>query len=137
MGYDGLAVIARKLRTRQLVALGSLMAELRTSDNLVVRRCVDVGLPAGMSTPLQDTTVVCPLCQKIVRMVPCPACNLRGSWVVELDPEPEGPPPPLPAHPTPAIPGSLQKLRILESRLARGEALFHPKDARIPDKLSV
>jgi hypothetical protein len=35
----------------------------------------------------------------------------------------------LPAEPTQARPGSPEKMRVLEQRAERGEALFHPLDA--------
>jgi transposase InsO family protein len=37
---------------------------------------------------------------------------------------------PLPAEPTQALPGSPEKVAILEARLARGEHLWHPQDLR-------
>ena len=36
----------------------------------------------------------------------------------------------LPAEPTQALPGSDEKIEVLAQRAARGEALFHPQDAR-------
>ncbi len=41
----------------------------------------------------------------------------------------------LPAKPTQALPGSEEKILVLEERAARGEALFHPLDARRSDEL--
>lgn len=37
----------------------------------------------------------------------------------------------LPAEPTTALPGSEEKIRVLEARAARGEQLHHPQDAKI------
>jgi hypothetical protein len=41
----------------------------------------------------------------------------------------------LPAEPTPAAAGTWEKLAVMESRAARGETLFHPRDGheRRPD----
>lgn len=36
---------------------------------------------------------------------------------------------PLPAKPTDAVPGSAEKVAVLEARAAAGESLWHPKDA--------
>lgn len=36
---------------------------------------------------------------------------------------------PLPAAPTSALPGSPEKVAILEQRASRGESLWHPNDA--------
>jgi hypothetical protein len=40
---------------------------------------------------------------------------------------------PLPAHPTTALPGSPEKVAILEQRAALGAALWHPLDSLTPD----
>jgi hypothetical protein len=37
----------------------------------------------------------------------------------------------LPARPTDTLPGSEERLRVLEERAARGENLNHPADARL------
>jgi hypothetical protein len=39
---------------------------------------------------------------------------------------------PLPAQVTDHLPGTLEKIRILAERVARGEQLFHPRDAKAP-----
>ena len=36
---------------------------------------------------------------------------------------------PLPAKPTEAVPGSAEKVAVLEARAAAGESLWHPQDA--------
>lgn len=41
----------------------------------------------------------------------------------------------LPAESTQALPGTEEKILVLEERAARGEALFHPLDARRSDEL--
>ena len=38
---------------------------------------------------------------------------------------------PLPAEPTHAEPGSEAKIAVMSERVARGEQLFHPRDARV------
>jgi hypothetical protein len=40
---------------------------------------------------------------------------------------------PLPDHPTTALPGSPEKIAVLEQRAALGVALWHPLDSRRPD----
>ena len=35
---------------------------------------------------------------------------------------------PLPAEPTSAPPGSLEKMKVMRRRIERGEGLFHPRD---------
>jgi hypothetical protein len=37
---------------------------------------------------------------------------------------------PLPAEPTSTLPGTEEKVRVLEQRAARGEELWHPLDSR-------
>src|SRR5262249_37651875 len=37
----------------------------------------------------------------------------------------------LPGRPTKALPGGKEKLKVMQERAARGEALFHPEDARL------
>ena len=38
---------------------------------------------------------------------------------------------PLPAMPTMAMPGTPEKIEVLTERFARGETLWHPKDAPV------
>lgn len=40
---------------------------------------------------------------------------------------------PLPAEPTGAVPGSEEKIKVLQGRVARGEQLYHPLDATRED----
>lgn len=44
--------------------------------------------------------------------------------------------PPLAAEPTNAPPGSLEKIQVMRERAERGEAVFHPHDARVIGRLS-
>jgi hypothetical protein len=100
---------------------------LQDSQNPIVRACIEEGLPAGMCVKLPaERTIRCLLCGGIVDTVPCPRCSAVGSW--EEDDQDFGDPPPLPKRPTNARPGGFQKIRTLQARLSRGEALFHPDD---------
>jgi hypothetical protein len=42
--------------------------------------------------------------------------------------------PPLAEEPTTALPGTPQKISVLESRLRRNDSLWHPSDAVNPDE---
>ncbi len=133
MGIDSLALMRKVLRPKHPERLEALVEQLRGSIDPVVRRCIDAGLPVGLSVPLPfGDSVRCPLCSHLVTWVPCPSCNQRGSWVL---PDGQGTreetAPPLPDYPSAAPPGSFQKIRVFQSRLARGEALFHPNDVQI------
>lgn len=44
--------------------------------------------------------------------------------------------PPLAAEPTAAPPGSLEKIEVMRERAERGEAVFHPGDARVVARVS-
>lgn len=36
------------------------------------------------------------------------------------------------ADPTPALPGTAEKMAVMEERARAGESLFHPEDGRVP-----
>lgn len=44
--------------------------------------------------------------------------------------------PPLAAEPTAASPGSREKIEVMRARAERGEAVFHPQDARVIGRIS-
>lgn len=136
MGITDEAEIGALLKTRRWRELRRISRELRKSTNADIRRWVAQGLPPGYHYELPyQREIRCPLCKRWIRFVPCPGC------VAHVLPD-NGPAaevlhePPL-GIPTSAIPGSLRKVQVLRLRLERGEALFHPGDARIGVTVSV
>lgn len=74
--------------------------------------------------------MICPHClrREAVRVV-CIACVVES--LAEADADLDYQPHPLPPAPTSTQPGGLARRLVLQSRAARGWALWHPDDARL------
>ena len=131
--------VAEILKVRDTSHLRCLYDVLEITDNPVVRQCVDVGLPAGLSAalPWEGTSVRCRLCGAKINQVPCPVCSIQAAGPAPAEADPDfGPPPPEPEQPTQAEPGSLRRIIVFQERLRLGQAIFHPADSRIGDTVS-
>lgn len=145
MGYTDLAFVAHVLWITDTEPLEKLYVMLHSTQDPLIRRFVDDGLPPGVygslalkpgrfgvdekeSEDREVRGVKCLLCGAKVSMVPCPACSTR---------HPDGPlppykyrtdPHPMPHWPTDAPPGSAEKVHVLATRRALGLSLWNPQD---------
>jgi hypothetical protein len=144
MGYTDMKTVGRLLGLVDLRPLRRLAKMLKTSEDPVIRRCVDVGLPPGVYRQLPGMNgppvephrrktrgVLCKLCGRTVDCVPCPRCSMVSPRTEEIKGGNGKLKSTSPMYTTDANPGSLRKLTILRHRLERGEELFHPEDKAI------
>lgn len=112
------------------------ICRVQSSDNEFVRHAIGQGLPTGMfvDLPRRDSgnRIRCKLCKQNIYTIPCPLCSVMTPHDVPSSGT-HRPRPPLPLNPTNAMPGSFQKIRVMQSRLARGEAISHPQDLTLRD----
>jgi 2-keto-3-deoxy-galactonokinase len=98
------------------------------SSDPVIKKALDLGLPAGASA-FTHRTVRCDECGAKIRMVPCVGCYMIDKWTepgeesddigyVALEPK----------RPTSKLPGTKAKQRIQQRRVSRGESPFHQDD---------
>jgi hypothetical protein len=129
MGITNSSRIAYLLGRNKSVVL-PLIEQLKFTKNAIVCRCVKEGLPPQCGANLYpDRTVRCKTCfQRMVR-IPCLACKL-GKDVVSKTPAGSGKEL-QPARSTIAVPGTMQKIRVFQARILRGEPLFHRDDKRL------
>jgi hypothetical protein len=147
MGYTDLDTVASLLWIVNTKPLKKLYKTLKRTRNPLIRRFVDVGLPAGVYRPLPLAPgplggaftalchhVRCPLCGAQVDWVPCPKCSLKDPRVAEV---------PVPLRdrevclcateePTSFVPGSPEKIELMRQRAERGQQLFHCRDRKLP-----
>jgi hypothetical protein len=106
------------------------------SPEEIVQDSLQWGLPAWCATPLPEgAVVVCGVCRSKLNVVPCPSCSRKTFRFQGREMHPEdlrGCRPSKRVHPLPeptrAIPGTPEKIAVLQGRLARGEQMFHPDD---------
>lgn len=111
--------------------LGSVIHALKTSDNPLVRKCVDIGLPPRVTAELPfPCTIRCKACGASVNMVPCVLCRNKMLTSDEFERDDIDNWRPVPAAiSTHHRPGTYEKIEVMRQRVARGEAPFHPDDA--------
>ena len=128
LGVQDTGRIAKLLRVDR-GRLAELIDAIHTSRSRMLRRCLAEGLPPGLRAHLaQAQRVRCMKCGGLINLVPCVRCRPRDESRVE---SPGFFVPPAPPQATQAMPGSFKKQRIFQSRLARGEALFHEGDLAV------
>lgn len=101
---------------------------VKDSQNPVVQEAIQDGLEGYVDLPYASMghKVWCGSCRQHITVLPCPLCSLKHP--VGPAPEVKHKEPPIPANPTKALPGSLQKVLVMMTRYERGEQIFHPKD---------
>jgi hypothetical protein len=82
------------------------------------------GMPACFGE-IVTNTVICDSCKNRINYVPCVQCCTHQGIKCRNDAEPELPFDP---YPTDAIPGSLDKIAVMEQRAMRGYSIFSPQD---------
>lgn len=84
------------------------------------------GLPSHAAGRLQDRRVKCPRCSRMIVAVPCITCFTGTSGQSEPEIEDRRPLP----EPTDTIPGTLERIKVLQKRVAMGHQIDHPGDMR-------
>ena len=130
MGYDDIDLIAKILHRRDTTQLVTLLKMLEETENPVVRRCMDVGLPPGVvrQFPYGGSRLVCPLCRNKIDHAPCLRCSLAGQKTYGRGKERDATE--YDSVATPACPGTNNKVATLARRAELGLSLFHPEDRR-------
>lgn len=100
---------------------------LRSTRQRSVVQC-RLNMPQNLTAEIKGG-VRCPRCGAMVNVVPCRACMLAGRATEDKEDKEEWA-----ARPTDAIPGTIEKIRVLARRAARGEPLWHPRDRHLTGK---
>jgi hypothetical protein len=115
-----------------------LFDQIRLSDNFVIRYAITNGLSLAsiVNLPIEGAKIKCKRCRNLLSAVSCLSCSMKNTNQITTEPIVYEFDLPQDKKPTNAMPGSREKLAVMQERARRGLSVFCDRDGRPHDELS-